>query len=351
MLPEGEQIEQHVHHRDLVHGAAHVARAGEVDAPPEALEARPAALVEGHDLAVEHDAFGGQRRERAGDLGVARAGVAARAVGEAHPRALFFGQDPHAVELQLVQEVRVVEGGRRAATEHGHELGRRRVARRSAQGGGLFLDALGDGGRLAELFHGEPGEHAARGFAQHVALFRGERVAFFEQQPLVLRVLQAHEGEATAQLVAREHEVELALLEALFGGEVEEAHLSTVPHDHGACAVVSVRDHALEIEILDGVILGVDGQVFGVDVEARPLGYGEAREHPRRFEAQIVVAAGRVVQVHHVRAVHGRHQRAARLGAHRLGGAGGVAFFPVVVELHEVRGKPASNSTTFGAGS
>src|SRR5256886_12941506 len=61
-------------------------------------------LVEGDDLAIEHGALDGQRRQRFDDLGIARGEVLAAAAGEPHALAGALGQDArseeHTSELQ-----------------------------------------------------------------------------------------------------------------------------------------------------------------------------------------------------------------------------------------------------------
>ena len=106
---EAEQVEDVERRRQLERRALDVGGAALLRPPLQALEARAALLVEHDDLAVEHEVAEGQRRERPGDLGVDRRGVAALAVDEAGGAALALGEHPEAVVLQLEEPGRVAE--------------------------------------------------------------------------------------------------------------------------------------------------------------------------------------------------------------------------------------------------
>ena len=57
-----------------------------------------------------------------------------------------------------------------------------------------------------------------------------------------------------------------------------------VPHDHVAAAVLAARDDALEVEVVERVVLDVDGQALDVGVERRALRHrpaDAARRRPR----------------------------------------------------------------------
>ena len=104
-----------------------------------------------------------------------------------------------------------------------------------------------------------------------------------------------------------------------------------VPHDDVAAAVLAVRDDALEVDVLDRVILDVDRQAPCLRVERRAVGHSPARQHPVHLEAQVVVPAAGAVPLHDepqglaaglVSAGFGCWLR----GARRLGSAGKVAF-------------------------
>ena len=51
----------------------------------------------------------------------------------------------------------------------------------------------------------------------------------------------------------------VARLEPLLGALLEVAHDAAVPHDHRSRAVLVVGDNGFEIDVLEGMVLGVDG--------------------------------------------------------------------------------------------
>jgi RNase P/RNase MRP subunit p29 len=93
------------------------------------------------------------------------------------------------------------------------------------------------------------------------ALRRRVPVALLDEQPLVLAALRLDERPPAAQLVAAQLEQQLALVESR-GDVVQWEPLAAVPDDDGARAVIVGRDHALEVDIVDGVILDVHGETL-----------------------------------------------------------------------------------------
>ena len=71
-----------------------------------------------------------------------------------------------------------------------------------------------------------------------------------------------------------------------------------VPDDDVAAAVLAVGDHALEVEVLDRVVLDVDGQVTGRRVERRALRHRPADQHTADLEAEVVVEPPGSVALH-----------------------------------------------------
>ena len=76
---------------------------------------------------------------------------------------------------------------------------------------------------------------------------------------------------------------------------LDRAVPAAVPDDDRAGAVVAWRDHALEVGVLDRVVLDVDGQALLFRAHRRPLRHRPALEHPVHLEAQVVVEAPRRV--------------------------------------------------------
>src|SRR5688572_6141327 len=91
-------------------------------------EARAPLVVVGDDLAVEYDAPWRERRDRARDLGVRRGRGAAVPVAKGNGALVLVGDDAHAVELELVETLGVVETRAFEGAEHRREIGSRNVA-------------------------------------------------------------------------------------------------------------------------------------------------------------------------------------------------------------------------------
>src|SRR5262249_39864815 len=72
-----------------------------------------------------------------------------------------------------------------------------------------------------------------------------------------------------------------------------------VPHDHGAAAVLALRDVALEGEIFERVILCAHGQPLLADHKGRPTGDRPALERAVELEAQVVMQAARRMTLDH----------------------------------------------------
>ncbi len=350
-----EQVEDHVEDRDLQRGEPDVGVALEVNAAGEALEARLPLIVERDDLAVEHGAPRGERLDGARDLGVRAGDVGAPPAGQAHRpgRAapgrgagagrLLGRYQPDAVELELVDPAGA--GGRGVAQGAQHRRDGRRTAgrpERGAERGGGLLERLRDPRGVAELIDSEAAQDRSGGLGEDVAIGRGECVGLLDQQPLrglPVRACapRAHERVEAAQLLPAELEVDLAAREALLGRLAGVADAAAVPEDHRAGAVIARGDHRLEIEVLERVVLGADGQPAIAGIEARPPGDREARERSADLEAEIVMAPPCVVQVHDVRALAGaagRPRRPRGVPPEGLRGAGFVPDPPVFVEFH-----------------
>ncbi len=99
---EPQQVEEHIGDGDLLHTSARRGLVGDVDPPLQALEAGQAALVEGHQLAVQDRAAVAQRARQALHLGVLRGHVGQGAALQAHAPGGAEGHCAHAVPLDLV---------------------------------------------------------------------------------------------------------------------------------------------------------------------------------------------------------------------------------------------------------
>ena len=139
--------------------------------------------------------------------------------------------------------------------------------------------------------------------------------------------MHAHEVPAAAQLLAVEVELELALAIA-FARIVDGDPFAAIPHDHGAGAVLSLRDHALEAAVAERMVLDVHGHAPHMRIEARALGNRPALERAVELEPEVVVQAPRGVLLDHEREAFGL----ARDFAFRFRGDAEVALLAVFAE-------------------
>ncbi len=128
----------------------------------------------------------------------------------------------------------------------------------------------------------------------------------------VLVLLVQHEPLLLAALLPRpdEHEHAAELLPEQLGMDVPvrdrgervlglvQLPGAAVPHDHVAAAVLPARDDALEVEVVDRVVLDVDREVAGLGIQGRTLRHGPADEHAVHLEAEVVVQPPGPVPLH-----------------------------------------------------
>src|SRR2546426_7348870 len=68
----------------------------------------------------------------------------------------------------------------------------------------------------------------------------------------------AHEDPRAAQLLAVERELDLALAECRVHVGTLRCPRAAIPDHHGPCAVLALRDHALEVGVLERMVLDPD---------------------------------------------------------------------------------------------
>ena len=123
-----------------------------------------------------------------------------------------------------------------------------------------------------------------------------------QQQPLLAGALLARpdQYQAAVQLLAINIGVQLARGD---GGRRVVARVrfpgAAVPHDHVTAAVLTRRDHPLEVEVFDRMILNVDRGPLQVRIEGRALGHSPAHEHAVDLEPEVVVQPAGAVPLHH----------------------------------------------------
>ena len=278
-----------------------------------------------------------QRGQRARELGetARRRPAVAR---EEHALPVFARADHAiAVVLHLEQPVRARERRLDALGEHRAQRGCRELAARRTGLLDRALERREARRAIAALVDREPGEH--RSVPARIDGVAREAVGLLDQEP-VLRVstcpifarlrlaargprplaTRPHERELAAQLVALEVEQELSAREPFFrvldGNPAPE-----VPDDHGPRPVVPLGNHALEVRVLDRMVLDVHGEPLLGRVERGALRHRPGEQHAAPFEPQVVVEPARGVLLHHEQA-----RAVGALGPERLRSAVGVAL-------------------------
>ena len=114
-------------------------------------------------------------------------------------------------------------------------------------------------------------------------------------------------------ILAVQRELELALAVAVVR-VADRRPPPAVPDDHVAGAVLAVRDMALELRVLERVVLGVHREPLLVRIEARAARHRPALEHAVELEPQVVVQATRSMTLDHEDAARRRNGAAVGLG-------------------------------------
>ena len=288
---EGEAVEEHGLDGDGGHRAGHVPRPGEAHAGLESLEARDAARVERDDLAVDQELIEGKRAERGDDLGIASRHDLAAPPEERYRVAPTLRQHSHPVVLDLEEPVRALRRPVGQGREHEPLLAGAHGPDRRPESPELCSERVAHGACVPHLLERQSGADRA-GVALGGLRPRDRLAGLPDQEPLL--VLPAHpcEAPAAAQLVAAELHLDEPALE--LGQEIlglRRAIAPVVPHDDGAGTVVVLRDDALEVGVLERVVLDVDGQALDLGPERRALGDCPALEHPGHLQAEVVVEA------------------------------------------------------------
>ena len=120
--------------------------------------------------------------------------------------------------------------------------------------------------------------------------------------------------EPPAQLLAVQLEVQLTVGERLGGilGHVERPG-AAIPHDHVTAAVLTFGDHALEVEVLERMVLDVHREVtLTPGSRVSPFGTAQLDQHAADLQPEVVVQAAGPVLLHH------EARRAFGVGAEHL---------------------------------
>ncbi len=269
---EPQQVEEEQRRGQLGGRALHVARRGEQRALLQPLEDGPAAVVEHRDFPVGDEALGGQRQQRAGQIGKHRRRVRPAAIEDARPRPVARDEGAKAVVFQLEDPGRIVERVRAGLGQH-----RLRVldgAPRRAKLHALRADLRRQLSTLRELLHQQAREHrpiVVRSPAADVPV-----AGFLDEQPFFSgRAFDPHQRPHPFQLESFELKQKLPRRHAR-AWIAHRLPAPAVPHHHRPRAVVPVGDHPLEIGVFDRVVLGLHRQPL-----LGGVGRGAARDRPR----------------------------------------------------------------------
>src|SRR5207253_9580096 len=160
------------------------------------------------------------------------------------------------------------------------------------------------------------------------------RIDILEEEP-VAATRGAHEREAAANLHAEHLDLETPARELRIQGfGLRRPIPAAIPDDHLTGAVVAPRDHALEVRVLDGVVLDVDGESPFAVTHRRTLRHRPALRRAADLEPHVVMQAARRVLLND-EDPRPRRRRGVSLGARaskRLGRPGGITLLAVRVE-------------------
>ena len=138
---------------------------------------------------------------------------------------------------------------------------------------------------------------------QSVSILAGELVTMLDEEPvaalaaIAFPAFHAHERPATPELLAGRGKLELALAERRthVRGLLIRYPEAAIPEHHRAATVFVFRDRALEIPVVEGMVLDLNRQSLVAGIAGRTLGYRPGFEYPIVLEAQVVVQPGRCV--------------------------------------------------------
>src|SRR5262249_34229512 len=123
------------------------------------------------------------------------------------------------------------------------------------------------------------------------------RVAFLDEEPVALALLDLHERPLAVELVTLELEEELSFLEPLTP-IFEWDPFAAIPDDHAARTIVSGGDDPLEVAVFERMVFDLDGESFVGHVVRRALRHGPRPQDALHLEPEVEVQLPRGVLVH-----------------------------------------------------
>ena len=256
--------------------------------------------------------------------------------GDEHERALALLQEPEPGAADIVERADLtVEHRRRRAHREPDRRGDGGEARGeiivvpAAEGGLAACDASESAVAVPFRLEGPVGSARQQlgGGSEHRCVAPGCHARILAQQEPVARIAVEGSGDECPQPFqpqAVQPHGEPAVVFPL-----HELVGAAVPDLHRACPVLAGRDLALEVGVVERVILDVDREVAFSPGHRDALGNGPAREHAVSLEPEVVVESPGGVSLDDE--AKDRPRRASRK---RLRRAGGIALAPVRVEGH-----------------
>lgn len=146
-------------------------------------------------------------------------------------------------------------------------------------------------------------------------------ILLLDQEPVVrARLRRVHERPQSLHFVAPQLEQELPLREA--GGDVLDGHpRSFVPHDRGSGAVLPLRNHTLELGVVERMRFHVHGEPLVRGIGRWPFGHRPRLQRPFPLQPQVLVQVAGVVLVQHEELAGGGCGGTERLGGAARGSA------------------------------
>lgn len=183
------------------------------------------------------------------------------------------------------------------------------------------------GGLSPNLIETPAGRDTLRPLHENVPTSRavGEFVSSLDEKPLGFPVspaasLHPQERPSAFELSSLETEFELTLPEPFHGVAVLPP-VAGIPEENGARAVASLGNDSLEVRVIEGVILDLDGEPLLAWIEAGTLRNGPAQKDAVQLETEVVVETRGVMLVHY-------EQMPACLGFRTFFLAGQVSTYP-----------------------
>ena len=290
---ERQEIEREIARGELDGGAPDLERRREPAPLLQLREARLARRVEHDHLAVDNAIVDWKRLYSASNLWEDTRIVVAVSCEQQHLAARLARQQAVAIELEF--EHPSVARERRVGRFGEHDLDGARIHTRTRRGRllecGTQVSRLG--ASLPDLLHREARKHRLLG--ELIARGADPRVTLLDEEPVSFTLLDLHQRPLAVQLVSLELEQELSLFESL-APILQRDPLAAVPDDDAPGTVVPGRNDALEVSVLERMVLDFHGEALVGDVVRRAPRDGPGSEHAVHFDAEVEVElAGRVL--------------------------------------------------------